>query len=176
MDHPAAVLLGPKWKEAVEIFRLLAPTILAFAMANPLGWLLSSIGLVERGLKIALVFSPIMLTGVVMGLPFGPKGVAFAYSTVMVLWVGPVVAWAVHRTPISFRDILAALSRPVASIFVAGGLAVAVRPFCGGMFSPLFRLLLEGAVLAVTYLAALFSDSEQRSLCLDLLRGLKRPA
>ena len=30
------VLLGPKWKDATEIFRLLAPTILVFAMANPL--------------------------------------------------------------------------------------------------------------------------------------------
>lgn len=175
-DDLIAVLLGPKWKDAVKIFRLLAPTILAFAMANPLGWLLSSIGLVERGLKIALVFSPLMLAGIVMGLPFGPKGVAFAYSTVMVLWVGPVIAWAVHGTPISFRDILAALRRPAASIIVAGGLAFGVRLFCGGMFSPLPRLLLEGTVLVVAYLAVLFSDSEQRSLYLDLFRGLKRPA
>ena len=175
-DDVIAVLLGPKWKDAVKIFRLLAPTILAFAMANPLGWLLSSLGRVERGLKIALVFSPIMLAGIVMGLPFGPKGVAFAYSTVMVLWVGPVIAWAVHGTPISFRDILTALSRPVASIFVAGGVAFGVRLFCGGVFSPLPRLLLEVTVLAVAYLAVLFSDSEQRSLYLDLFRGMKRPA
>jgi O-antigen/teichoic acid export membrane protein len=36
-DDVVATLLGPKWKDAVEIFRLLAPTILVFAMANPLG-------------------------------------------------------------------------------------------------------------------------------------------
>ncbi len=34
------VLLGPKWKDVVSIFRLLAPTILMFALINPLGWLL----------------------------------------------------------------------------------------------------------------------------------------
>src|SRR6266436_9960781 len=42
------VLLGPKWKEAIPIFRLLAPTILIFAMINPFSWLLFSIGLVGR--------------------------------------------------------------------------------------------------------------------------------
>jgi hypothetical protein len=90
--------------------------------------------------------------------------------------VGPVIAWAVHRTAISFRDVLAALSRPVASSFMAGGLAFGVRLFCSGMSSALPRLLLEGTVLVVTYLAVLLSGSEQRSLYLDLFRGLKRSA
>jgi O-antigen/teichoic acid export membrane protein len=175
-DDLIAVLLGPKWKDAVDIFRLLAPTILAFAMANPLGWLLSATGMVGRGLRIGVVFTLVMLAGVIAGLPFGPKGVAFAYSAVMTLWVGPVIAWAVHGTVISFRDILAALSRPMASIFIAGGLAFGVRLWCGGILPPLARLLLEGTLLAVIYLAVLLFDSEQRSLYLDLFRGLKRPA
>ena len=29
------VFLGPKWKDAAVIFRLLAPTILIFALINP---------------------------------------------------------------------------------------------------------------------------------------------
>jgi PST family polysaccharide transporter len=47
-----AVLLGAKWNEAAPIFRLLAPTILIFAMINPFSWLLFSIGKVGRSLKI----------------------------------------------------------------------------------------------------------------------------
>ena len=74
------VVLGPKWLEAVPIFRLLGPTILVFALINPLGWLLWSLGLVARSLKIALVFAPIIILGYIIGLPYGPKGVAFAYS------------------------------------------------------------------------------------------------
>ena len=45
------ILLGPKWKDAAPIFRLLAPTIAIFAIINPLGWLLTSLGLVGRGLE-----------------------------------------------------------------------------------------------------------------------------
>src|SRR5439155_8460114 len=88
-DDLVLVVLGPKWTAAAPIFRLLAPTILTFAIVNPLGWLISSLGMAARGLRMALVIAPIMIAGYIVGLPYGPKGVAFAYSTVMLLWVIP---------------------------------------------------------------------------------------
>jgi O-antigen/teichoic acid export membrane protein len=168
------VVLGPKWTEAVPIFRLLAPTILIFALINPLGWLLFSLGLVGRSLKIALVFAPLIIGGYVLGLPYGPKGVAFAYSAVMTLWVIPHIAWCVHGTVISSRDILLAVSRPLASSMVAGGLALGVRLVYGQWLPPVPRLVLESTVLLVTFIGILFFFGGQKSLYLDLLRGLKR--
>src|SRR5262249_10613186 len=50
-DDMIGVFLGPKWNSAATVFRLLAPTTLAFAILNPLGWLLNALGLVGRGLK-----------------------------------------------------------------------------------------------------------------------------
>ena len=97
-DDFVLVLLGPKWQASTEIVRLLAPTIAVMAVINPMGWLIYSLGLVRRSLKIALVFAPIMILGCVLGLPYGAAGVAFAYSAVMVLWVVPHVAWCVHGT------------------------------------------------------------------------------
>jgi len=168
------VVLGPKWTEAVTIFRLLAPTILIFALINPLGWLLYSLGMVGRGLKIALVFAPLIIAGYVVGLPYGPNGVAFAYSVVMMLWVIPHIAWCIHGTVISFRDILLAVSRPVASSIFAGGLALGVRLVYGHLLSPVPRLVLESTVLLVTFFGMLFFFGGQKSLYLDLFRGLKR--
>ena len=78
-------------------------------------------------LKMALVIAPFMIAGYVVGLPYGPKGVAFAYSAVMMLWIVPLIACAVHGTVFSFWDILRAVSRPLASSIVAGALAFAVR-------------------------------------------------
>ena len=170
------VLLGPKWKDAAAIVRLLAPTIAIFAIINPLGWLIFSIGLVARGLKIALVLAPIMIAGYVMGLPYGPKGVAFAYSAVMTLWVIPHILWCVHGTVISLRDVLLAVSRPLASGIVAGGLAFGVRLICGPFVSPLPRLVLESSVLLVTFFGVLLFAAGQKSLYLDLLRGLRGPS
>src|SRR5208282_3290002 len=52
-DDVVFVLLGPKWKDTAAIVRLLAPTITVFAIINPLGWLVFSLGLIGRGLKLA---------------------------------------------------------------------------------------------------------------------------
>jgi O-antigen/teichoic acid export membrane protein len=174
-DDVVFVLLGPKWEDAAAIVRLLAPTIAIFAVINPLGWLVYSIGLVDRSLKIALVFAPIMITGCVIGLPYGPKGVAFAYSAVMTLWVIPHILWCVYGTPVSFSDILRTVARPMASGILAGAAAVAVGLICGPFGSPLARLVLQSGVLCVTFFGTLLFAAGQKSLYLDLLRGLKGP-
>jgi len=172
-DDIVFVFLGPKWKATGAIFRLLAPTVLVFAIANPLSWLVSALGLVRRGLKMSLFIAPIMVAGYVIGLPYGPRGVAFAYSAVMMLWVVPVIAWSIHGTVISFRDIVLAVIRPLAASITAAVFAFGVHSLCGQFLSPLLRLVLETTVLLVMFVGILLLVTEQKSLYLDLLRGLK---
>src|SRR5262249_42028628 len=71
-----AVVLGAKWEAFTPIFRLLAPTILAFAMVNPLGWFLISLGFVKRSLHMALAIAPFMIAACLIGVSYGPWGVA----------------------------------------------------------------------------------------------------
>jgi O-antigen/teichoic acid export membrane protein len=175
-DDIVFVLLGPKWKDAAAIMRLLSPTIAIFAIINPLGWLIFSIGLVSRGMKAAPVLAAIMIAGYVIGLPYGPRGVAFAYSAVLTLWVIPHILWCVHGTVISFRDVLLTVSRPLASGIVAGALSFSVRLACGQFVSPSPRLVLETSILFVTFFGLLLFAAGQKSAYLDLLRGLRGPS
>jgi O-antigen/teichoic acid export membrane protein len=175
-DDLITVLLGAKWIDAAPIFRLLAPTILVFAVTNPLGWLLSALGLVGRALKISLVFAPFMIAGYVIGLPYGPRGVALAYSGVMVLWAVPFVVSAVHGTVISVRDILTALRLPAAASIVAAGLASGVRIMYGPALSPLPRLVLELSVLFVAYAVVLLAGAGPKSVFIDMLRAFIKPS
>ena len=168
-----SVLLGPKWKEAVPIFRLLAPTILMFAMMNPFSWLLFSMGWVNRSLKIALVIAPLAIGAYLIGLPYGPKGVAFAYSTAMAIWLVPHILWCIHGTNISFGDILSVVKRPVVSASVAAALASAVQFEYGQMLSPLLRLLLGCGILFGVYGVMLLYVMGQKAFYLDLVRGLR---
>jgi O-antigen/teichoic acid export membrane protein len=172
-DDLVLVLLGPKWEASIQIVRLLAPTIAVSAVINPVGWLIYSLGLVQRSLKIALVFAPLMILGCLLGLPYGASGVAFAYSTVMVLWMVPHVAWCVHGTAISLRDVASVVIRPLACGVVAGAAGYAARLTCGEFFSPLLRLVLESSVLAVTFFLVLVFVAGQKALYVDLLRGLR---
>lgn len=173
-DDVVRLLLGEKWIEAVPIFRLLAPTIMIFALINPMGWLLYSLGLVKRSLNIALVFAPTIVAGYFVGLSHGPKGIAFAYSAVMTLWVVPFIAWCVHGTPVSLKDVLRAVSRPLGFGILAGGIGYGVQVIWGQLLPLLPRLVLETTVLLIAFFGLLLFSAEQRTLYLGLLRGLKQ--
>jgi len=167
------IFLGPKWGEAVPIFRLLAPTILIFAMINPLGWLLFSLGMVGRSLKLALVLAPIVIAGYLAGLHYGPKGVALGYSTAMLLWVLPHIAWCVHGTNVSLRDILATVSRPLLSGIAGAAAAVGAHWLCVPVMGPLPRTIIAGLVLLGVYVAMMFYVMGQKTFYIELLRGLR---
>ena len=170
------VLLGPKWADAADIFRFLAPTILVFAIINPIGWLIFSLGMVGRSLKASLVFVPVVIGAYLLGLPYGPKGVAIAYSTVMMLWALPLMAWGVYKTAISLRDVMAAAKRPLSSGFVAGAVAYFLHLYIQDSLSPLFRLLLESGVLVGVYAVMLLYVMGQKTIYSDLLQSFKRSA
>jgi O-antigen/teichoic acid export membrane protein len=165
-------VMGPKWKDAVPIFRLLAPTILVFAVANPLSWFLYSIGKVGRLTKMTMVISPIMMASFLLAVPHGPTGVAFTYSLVMLLWVIPTVFWATRGTPVTPKDILQAVKSPLISGLVAGGLAFAAHSVYARGMSSFLRLILEGAVMVAAYAGMLFFVVGQKGFYLDLLRTI----
>jgi O-antigen/teichoic acid export membrane protein len=165
------ILLGPKWMAASPIFQFLAPSIIVLAIVNPLGWLLPAIGLVERGLKMALALAPIMIVGIVIGLRYGPKGVAIGYSMVMLIWVIPAIAWAVYGTVISARDIWLNAIRPLAAGILASGFALVLQLVYGAGMSPLVRLLISSSIATVVYIALILFLMGQKQFYLDLIRG-----
>ena len=172
-DDIINIILGPKWKDAASIFRLLAPTVLVLGMINPTGWLLLSMGRAGRSLKIALVIAPLVIVAYFIGLPYGPNGVALAYSAAMTLWLIPHIVWCIHGTMFSLRDFLSAAGRPLLSATVATALTYTVLWFCAQSMAPLLRLILGAGVMLLVHLWMLLYVMGQKSFYLDLLRGLK---
>lgn len=173
-DDIILLVLGPKWQEAVPIFRLLTPTILIFALINPMYWLLVSIGLVGRSLKLALVLAPLVIMAYALGLPYGPRGIAIAYSAALTVWVVPHMMWSIHGTMISLSDLLQSVGRPLLSTIVAAAFTYTVDLAYAQSFAPLARLSVSGGILVVTYLWMLLFIMGQKSFYADLLRGLTR--
>lgn len=172
-----AVILGPKWVQAAPILQLLAPTILIFALMNPVGWLLASMGMVGRCLKIGLVITPVVTAGYVLGLPHGSTGVAFGFSAAMTLLIIPLTVWAVQGTAISFRDVVEAAKRPLISGIVAAALAFVVQFIVGQSLPAMARLLLGSVVLLGAFGGMLLYVMGQKVFYIDLLRTmLRRPA
>ena len=171
-DDIILVALGPKWNDTAVIFRLLAPTILIFGIINPLGWLLISTGLQERSLKIALVIAPLVITAYAIGLPYGPRGVAFAYSAAMTIWLVPHILWCLHGTIVAPRELLTPLARPFLSAVVGAIFAFAVQIYFSQLQFPLFRLLIGATTMTGVYLLMLLFVMGQKAYYLDLLKNL----
>jgi PST family polysaccharide transporter len=68
-----------------------------------------------RSLHISFITAPTVITGVLIGLHFGPLGVASGYSTAMVLLIVPIIAWAKRDYPMTFRDIWKSIRGPILS-------------------------------------------------------------
>jgi O-antigen/teichoic acid export membrane protein len=170
------VLLGAKWRESTLIFRFLAPTILTFAIINPLGWLLFSLGMVGRSLKVALVLAPIVIAGYFVGLPYGARGVALAYSVTMALWIVPHVYWCTRGTVISVGDVFGVVKRPLIAASLATILGVFIQYVWARPLAPLPRLLVSGSALCASYLFLLLVTMGQKRFYLDLFTSLRKPS
>jgi hypothetical protein len=73
-------------------FPIAGAEVSGFCDRESLSMMLSAIGRIGRLMKMSLVIAPGMILGYVIGLPYGPNGVASAYSVVMTLWVLPLIA------------------------------------------------------------------------------------
>jgi PST family polysaccharide transporter len=166
------LLLGPKWQGSVEVFRLLTPTILIFAIINPFSWLLMSMGRVGRSLRIALVLSPIVIAADVIGLRQGPTGVALAYSTAMALWAVPHIWLCVHGTMFRVRDIAAAAGRPLAAAVAAAAASYAIVRIVVPVAQPVYRISIGGSALLLAYVFVLLVVLRQSGLYVGLLRSV----
>lgn len=172
-DDVIAVALGPKWASAAEIFRVLTPTILVFAIMNPLGWLLNVLGLIRRGVYIALSTAPFTIAGIVIALPYGPRGVAMAYSAIMVIRMIPVSFWALHGTGIRVREIVMALARPLAASLTAAAIGYAAHALYAPLLSSVLRLGSDIAIFGTVYVTALILIAGKNALHLDVFRAAR---
>jgi O-antigen/teichoic acid export membrane protein len=167
------VFLGEKWGAAAPLFRLLAPTILAFAMINPFGWLMLATGRATRSLKIAVMIAPVLFLGYLAGLPYGATGVAAGFSAATVLLVVPVILWATHGTSISAAETFRAILRPFLSMLIAAGATLAAQPIFSPLAPPILRLVVANAILFGVYGIVLCFVMGQKEVYAGLLRDIK---
>jgi PST family polysaccharide transporter len=167
------VVLGPKWGAAAAVFRFLAPTILIFGIINPLWPLMVAQGLLVRSAKLALAIAPVAITGYLAGISWGPKGVAIGFSSAMALWAGPHVVLCVRGTVVSAKDIALRTGGPLLAAAVAAGPAWGVAHTMPAAEAHLLRLALAGATFAAVYALVLLYGLGQRSLYVEIWRGLR---
>jgi PST family polysaccharide transporter len=166
------VFLGAKWHEAAALFRLMAPTILVFAMINPFYWLMVASGRAGRSLRIAILIAPVVVLSYLIGLKQGTHGVAAGFSIAMVLLVIPVIIWAKHGTLITARDAFKAVLTPLSSVMIGGVAAWAASGIVGRVQPTFVRLVVESIILFSVYFFTLLYVMKQHPVYVGLLRAM----
>ena len=179
-DEIVQVLLGDKWLEVAAILRFLTPTIFVLAVVNPLGWILLATGRTTRSLNMALMIAPVVVVGILVGLPYGPKGVAFGYSVAMCLLLVPLVAWALHNTGITVHDCWDTTKRSLLAGLLAATAAWLLNVALLEAMSPVLRLTIGLFVGSSVYAGMLLLVMGQKDMYKDLIvqlrkRGNERP-
>ncbi len=169
-DDIILILLGPNWREAAGIFRVLAPAILALGLLNPFSHLILAAGRASRYLGIACVLTLLLTLSYTFSLKHGPQGVAIGFSLTMMLATAPVILWAIHETPLTMRDIVGAAAPSFTSLLIAAAASLAAHPILTRVEPLLVRLLTEVTLLFGIYLFALFFILKQRAIYIELLR------
>lgn len=85
------MMLGPTWRDVAPILSALALAAVVQPLNNSTSWLFISQGRSRDMLRWGLISSPLMVASFVVGLPWGPVGVALSYAAVNLLVITPVL-------------------------------------------------------------------------------------
>jgi O-antigen/teichoic acid export membrane protein len=174
-------LFGPGWDEAGRIFALFGPGIGVMLLHNTHGWVHLSIGRPERWFRWGLVQFVCTATLFLLGLRWGPSGIALAWTISYFLLMFPGFWYAGKPIGLSIRPILAVVWKFFGASVGAGfGTALIIKsvpyfatPF--GASGAFLRMVSVSVIFFVLYIAgviALHQGLEPLRQTAGLLRDL----
>ncbi|MEJ2722248.1 MAG: lipopolysaccharide biosynthesis protein, partial [bacterium] len=119
-DKAVITFLGSQWLDAVPIFRALAPAAFIGTFNFATGWVFISMGTTRRQFFWGIFGSTATVLAYVIGLRWGPVGVAAAYSISLIVIRYPSIVYCFRGTHLRPIDLGAALWRPTAASIAAG--------------------------------------------------------
>jgi PST family polysaccharide transporter len=100
------VVLGSKWEGAATIFAGFAAVALFVPLCSACSWLMTSQGRGRDSLVSSVIVSGVTVIAFVVGIPFGPVGVAISYSISGLLIQIPAVYYIAGRYgPVRTREL-----------------------------------------------------------------------
>lgn len=149
------LLLGPDWKGAVPLLRILVVAAFAGSIAQLTRWVYAALGETRRELRWTLVSTPCLVVGVIAGIPWGAQGAALGLTAATVLLTYPGLRYCLAASPLTMVDVAATIWRAAVLAVVAGaalaGVALAQDRALGLGLAP--SLVLEAVAFSGLYAA-----------------------
>lgn len=120
------LVLGAQWAESGRIFQLFGPGIGVMLLCTTIGWIHLSIGNPGRWLRWTVVEFAFTTSLFLLALPWGPKGVAAAWSASYCILLIPAFWYAGRPIGFGISLLMGAVWRYAAASLLAGLATVAV--------------------------------------------------
>jgi O-antigen/teichoic acid export membrane protein len=174
LAHPLTlVLLGPKWGQAAVIFGGFTVAAIAIPLANASTWLLTSQG---RGRDILIaqsINSCALVFSFVAGLPYGPVGVAIAFSVSSLVIRVPLWYFMVgRRGPVRTSDLWRVFFRHLPVWIITFFVTWLTRILVASL-GPLPQVLICAPIGFIFGAAFIYSFSAQRQVAMHVLQALR---
>jgi PST family polysaccharide transporter len=170
------VLLGPKWEQAAVIFGGFTIAALCLPLANVSAWLFTSQGRGRDMFITQLINSIAIVLSFIAGLPFGPVGVAIAFSISTLLVRIPLYYYRVgRRGPVRTADLWRVFLRHLPIWIIVFSVTWATLMLARHL-APIVQLLVCVPAGMLASAASIYAFRPQRSVAthlFDTLRELK---
>jgi O-antigen/teichoic acid export membrane protein len=120
------LVLGPQWSESGRIFELFGPGIGVMLLGGTVGWIHLSTGKPGRWLRWAVVEFAFTTSLFLVALPWGPKGIAAAWSVSYYILLIPAFWYAGRPIGLGVSFFVAAVWRYAAAALLAGFATAAI--------------------------------------------------
>jgi len=117
-------LLGPKWIEAVPLFKVFSIGGIFVATSAAPGLLITSFGYTKRYFKLSVITAAIVAASFIIGVPFGVLGVAIAYSVSSLIKMIPLTYYGIRNTPVNIGLFVKSVYGPLLASGAAGLLTI----------------------------------------------------
>lgn len=168
------IVLGPQWLEAGPLVAILTLGGAVHTLTACTGWILVATGRTDRLMGWALLSAPLVVLSFVLGLPWGPWGIAVGYCAGQCVLAVPWCYFSLWRTPVTVGDLVGSIWRS-AVLGVALFLAMSATHAWGADWGMLARVLaccLSGGATYAAALAVWPGLRRDQGLVLDIVRLL----
>lgn len=142
------IMLGPQWEATIPIFRILAVAGILQPIYSTVRWIFQSNGNGRGLLRLLGALAPLFIVSFLVGLPFGPSGVALAYTIVFLAALPFVFHYTFRGTPLTMIGLLRTLIYPAFfAVSVVTGVLAAVTIGQPATLVHHVRLLTVGAII-----------------------------
>jgi len=154
------VLLGPGWEESGRIFTFFAPGIGIMLLYGTHGWIHLSIGRADRWFRWSVVEFAVTGLLFLLGLPWGPVGIAVAWVVSFWILTIPALWYAGRPARLGIAPVIGAVWKYVLASALAGcASAVIIRGIpslaaASGSMGAIGRIVVISVLFGALYLCA----------------------